>query len=82
VHVCGKKNDHDDSHLICTTGLGLICDLLDFEINKEAEIYCKIFSLGSPTVIANLQFGRLIINQFFKWKNIYYASLAKEKEKK
>jgi len=59
IHFCGKKDSStsENSHITCATGFRLFYKLLDFEFNKDAETFLKIFSNGSPALISNLKFS-------------------------
>ena len=67
IHFCGNKDNSasENSHIICTSGLRLLDKLLDYEFNKDAESFLKIFSNASPSLISNLQLSKFHLGNYF-----------------
>jgi len=58
IHLCGKYDTETDSHLTCGAGLHLLIRLLDYEYNKDAELFNQIFGSTSLRDIMYLYFNR------------------------
>eukprot|EP01016_Furgasonia_blochmanni_P055908 TRINITY_DN9429_c0_g1_i1.p1 TRINITY_DN9429_c0_g1~~TRINITY_DN9429_c0_g1_i1.p1 ORF type:complete len:545 (-),score=47.12 TRINITY_DN9429_c0_g1_i1:40-1674(-) len=59
LHFCGKVDD-EESHLVCSVGLNVLCRLLEFEYNKEAELFLKVYVQSNPKLLSLLQFSKHI----------------------
>jgi hypothetical protein len=42
------ENSLNPNHLVCVQGLKLLRSLFDFEINRDADIFLKIYSQSAP----------------------------------
>jgi hypothetical protein len=60
IHLCGKYDSQTDSHLTCGAGLHLLIRLLDYEYNRDAELFNQIFGSTSLRDIMCLYFDRHI----------------------
>jgi len=66
IHLCGKSDHENDSHLTCGAGLQLFVRLLDHEYNLNAEIYSEIFGRIGLRDIMCFQFDKHIRAKGFK----------------
>jgi len=60
IHLCGKCDSQTDSHLTCGAGLHLLVRLLDYEYNRDAELFNQIFGATSLRDIMCLYFDKHI----------------------
>ncbi|KRX07876.1 hypothetical protein PPERSA_10264 [Pseudocohnilembus persalinus] len=55
IPLMNKLNEtnklEQQNHIVCTQGLKLLCTFLDHEMNREAELFRRIFSEFSPSYI-------------------------------
>lgn len=56
IPLIGRLIDKEENHLICTQGLKTLCTFLDFEQNREAEAYIRIFAELSINQLKTLNF--------------------------
>jgi len=66
VHLCGKVDCNTDSHLTCGAGLRLLSQLLDYECNKDAELFNHIFGSTSLRELMWLHFDKHIQGKGFR----------------
>jgi len=66
IHLCGKVDCYHDSHLTCGAGLHLLNLLLDYECNKDAELFNQIFGFTSLRDIMCLHFDKHIQGKSFR----------------
>ena len=62
----------DNNHIICASGLKLLNNLLDFELNRDAEIFIRIFAEAKVKQVIHLQLGIIYFLFLFTIKNIIY----------
>lgn len=66
VHLCGKADCNTESHLTCGAGLSLLSQLLDYECNKDAELFNNIFGSISLRELMWLNFDKHIQGKGFR----------------
>jgi len=66
IHLCGKCDPHTNSHLTCGSGLQLLIRLLDYECNRDAELFNQVFGSTSLRDIMGLYFDSHIQVKGFK----------------
>jgi len=66
VHLCGKIDCNNDSHLTCGAGLRLLSQLLDYECNKDAELFNHVFGSTSLRELMWLHFDKHIQGKGFR----------------
>jgi len=66
IHLCGKVDCYHDSHLTCGAGLHLLNLLLDYEYNRDAELFNHFFGSTTLRDIMCLHFDRHIQGKSFR----------------
>jgi hypothetical protein len=63
LHFCGKFDETQESHLVCSVGLAFLTKLLSFETNTEAELFNTIYSKVHPKLLKKLKLQSHIVGK-------------------
>jgi len=69
IDICGvisNPDTNDNLHHICSKAFKFLSILLDFEYNKEAEIYIKVYKSANIALVSALKLRSIFL--FFRLK--------------
>jgi len=63
LHFCGKFDEIQDSHLVCSVGLSFLNKLLSYETNTEAEMFNNVYTKVHPKLLKKMRLQNHIVGK-------------------